>query len=304
MQILTDYKHFSSPSTSIGLTIGTFDGVHIGHQTLLNRLKAVAPTSVVFTFENHPYTVVKNITIPHLSTLPHRLALFEKMGIDFTILAPFTESFAKQTARDFLSQLKGKIPFSYLILGHDAKIGHDRIGDLSELGKELSFKVEYLDPVQKNGKVISSSEIRKSIQEGKLTEASSLLGRPYSIFAHVQHGAGKGGSLGFHTANLTVENLVLPPLGVYAVEVRLDHETLPAVANLGFAPTLHAERPPCLEVHLLDTSRDLYGKELEVLFLEYLRPERKFESIDALKSQIQADIASAKHLFKQRALAG
>jgi riboflavin kinase / FMN adenylyltransferase len=297
MKVINHFKQFSTSEAFIALTIGNFDGVHLGHQALFKRLKQAAPHASVITFSNHPEEVLRKTSIPHLTTLAHRLALFEKMGIDDTILIPFSEEFSKQTARGFLTQLKLAIPFTYLILGHDAVIGHDRKHDLYDLCEELSFTLEYLEPVHINGTIISSSAIRKCIHAGQLADASLLLGRPYSIFATVQHGQGKGRSLGFHTANLPVEELALPPLGVWAVNVKISHETLPAVANLGHAPTLHKDRPLCLEVHLIDDFRDLYGKELEVFFLKYLRPEKHFESLEALKTQIGQDILRAKEIL-------
>jgi riboflavin kinase / FMN adenylyltransferase len=297
MKVHHQFNHFSLSSTPLAVTIGNFDGVHLGHQALLHRLKQVAPRRVVVTFSNHPSEIIHKTAISHLTTLAHRLNLFEKMGIDETILIPFTEEFAKQTAKEFLMELKRFIGFTYLILGHDAVIGHDRNGDLSSLCEELCFRVEYLEAVRNRGKIVSSSEIRKCIQTGKLREAGTLLGRPYSIFATVSRGHGNGGLLGFHTANLPVEKLSLPPLGVYAVSVKIGQATLPAVANLGYAPTLHQNRPPCLEVHLIDEKRDLYGQEIEVFFLHYLRPEKRFEGLDALKNQIQKDIVAAKKFF-------
>lgn len=297
MKITRDLLNFGATTTPIALTIGYFDGIHLGHQALLTRLKELAPYTVVFTFENHPSNVLHNTQPSHLTTLSHRLSILEKMGIDHTILNTFTPEFAKQKSKDFLYQLKEAVPFSFLVLGHDAIIGSDRQANLYELSEELGFTVEYLKPVQLNGKIISSSEIRKYILEGHLSEAGQLLGRPYSIYANVQHGAGIGGALGFHTANLPVEDLALPPLGVYAVKVKIGDALLPAVANLGHAPTLHQNRPPCLEVHLINDNRNLYGVELEVLFLKYLRPEKRFSNVEELKIQIQKDIDAAKHYF-------
>ncbi len=294
MKILYNADQFVASQKRISLTIGNFDGVHLGHQALLQRLKEVAPFTVVFSFSNQPCEVLHGIKKPWLTTLPHRLSLFEKLGIDETILFPFSKTFAEQSAFDFLKNLKKHIPFTHLVLGHDAVLGHDRNQDLSDVAQELGFSLEYLDVVTISGKIISSSEIRKRIQEGDLTAASLKLGRPYSIFASVGHGSGKGGKLGFHTANLPVENLALPPLGVYAVHVKIGDEILAAVANLGHAPTLHENRKTCLEVHLIDENRNLYGSELEVLFLNFLRPEKKFESFSALQAQIQKDVQFAK----------
>jgi riboflavin kinase / FMN adenylyltransferase len=294
MKIFNSFSEFPAVKSPLAITIGNFDGVHLGHQALLNRLKQVSEHATIITFSNHPSTVLYKTAITYLTTLKHRLALFEKLGIENTILIPFSEDFSKQTAKAFLFELKKYIPFSHIILGHDAVIGHDRVADLKCLAEELSFSIEYLEPFHFQGKIVSSSEIRKCIQTGNLQEAALLLNRPYSIFATVQRGANKGGALGFHTANLSVEELTLPPLGVWSVAVKIGQEVIPAVANLGHAPTLHVGRPPCLEVHLIDDFRNLYGQELEVFFKRYLRAEKRFETIEALKAQIQKDIAIAK----------
>lgn len=297
MKILKTLNDFDSPLSSIALTIGNFDGVHLGHQAILKRLKRAASCTILFTFSNHPSEVLRKESISYLNTLSHRLALFEKMGVDYVILTPFTAEFAKQSAKEFLITLKRAISFSYLILGHDSRIGHDRNPNLVPLTKELNFHLEYLEPIQIEGKAISSSDIRRLVQKGELGEASKLLGRPYSLYASVETGFGKGSLLGFPTANLPVKGLALPPLGVYAVQVIIDNKAFPAVANLGYAPTLHEARSICLEVHLIDTDQQLYGKQLEVIFLKYIRPEIKFENLTSLKEQIHNDILHAKALF-------
>ncbi|MFC2049050.1 riboflavin biosynthesis protein RibF [Chlamydiota bacterium] len=277
----------------LALSIGNFDGIHLGHQAILKRLKELAPQIAVFTFTNHPAEVLRGASISRLTTLAHRLALLEKWGVDHVILATFTHAFAEQSAETFLRALKMQIPFSHLILGHDAAIGHDRRRDLQSLSKPLAFALEYLEPVTLNSQIVSSSAIRKHILAGELKQASALLGRPYSIFATVEPGQGKGREIGFHTANLPVNGLALPPLGVYAVEVHLGNERLPAVANLGHAPTLHTDRPAYLEVHLINDQRDLYGKQLDVVFLKYIRPEKQFANRAELQAQIAQDILSA-----------
>lgn len=298
MKIWNQFKKCAA-NGSLALTIGNFDGVHLGHQALLRRLKQACEKRCVVTFSTHPSVVLHQSPISYLTTLSHRLSLFEKMGIDETFLIPFSKEFSKLDSKTFLTTLKNNIPFTHLILGHDAVIGHDRNHDLYDLSHALNFTLEYLEPVQIDGKIVSSSEIRKCIQLGNLEQAGIFLGRPYSIFASVGAGQGKGKKLGFHTANLPVEELALPPFGVYAVEVKLHQEKLPAVANLGHAPTLHMNRPPCLEVHLIDEQRNLYGEELEVFFLKYLRQEKRFENPEALKLQIEKDIKATKEMFTQ-----
>ncbi len=220
----------------------------------------------------------------------------EELGIDLLFLLPFNKEFAAQTAQQFLTELKKTLPFECLILGHDGVIGSDRNRDLRAIGEELRFSVEYLDPIRVDGKIVSSSEIRNQIRMGKLEEAGDLLGRPYSIKATVEAGAGMGKVIGFHTANLPVEQLVLPPMGVYIVNVTIGTEHFPAIANLGYAPTLHKNRPPFLEVHLLKENKELYGCDLDVHFIQFLRPEKKFDSPAALKEQIISDVGAA-HAF-------
>lgn len=300
MKILTSYHELPTLPSPCALSIGNFDGVHLGHQAVIARLKEKAPFSALFTFTNHPDEVLYHKRIVKLTTLPHRLALFEHFGIDIVIILPFTTAFSTQTAEQFLSKIKSALKFDYLILGHDGVIGNDRNTDLTHICKKLGIDLEYLKPVEVAGMVISSSAIRQHINAGELAEASLLLGRPYSIQATVQQGMGFGRVVGFHTANLAIEDLILPPLGVYVVEVVIGEEKLPAVANLGYAPTLHHNRPPLLEVHLLGGQRDLYGATLDVHFLKYLRPEQKFPTTEALKHQIQQDILAASYYLSSR----
>jgi riboflavin kinase/FMN adenylyltransferase len=297
MKIFNNLKEIPSSFGPIAVTLGNFDGVHLGHQALLRRLKELAQRRLVLTFSNHPNSVLQKTPITYLTTLPHRLVLLEGLGLEELVLIPFTEQFSRQTAKDFLTSLKKVLPFTHLVLGYDAIIGSDRNKDLMCLSKELSFTLEYLQPVTMRQKIVSSSEIRRCIQTGNLREASLFLGRPYSIFASVQHGQNKGGALGFHTANLHVQELTLPPLGVYVVQVVVQGNIFPAVANLGHAPTLHMNRPPCLEVHLIDTICDLYGQEIEVFFHQFIRPEQRFKNSFELKEQIKKDIIFSKNYF-------
>lgn len=285
---------------SIALTIGNFDGFHLGHQKLLSKLMEKAEHSVVLTFTSHPNTVLQNRPVSYLTSLPHRLTLLENFGIDTVIALPFTQEFSEQSPEAFLTFLKSYIPFSHLILGYDAVIGHQRSGHpalLQTLSEKLDFSLEYLEPVNFNGNVVSSRQIRNLIQEGDFKTAELYLGRPYSIYSAVIQGAGKGGRIGFRTANLSVEHLSLPPIGVYAVKVCIENQSYLGVANLGYAPTLHQDRPPVLEVHILDYDNTLTHVPLEVIFLKHLRGEKKFPSIEALKTQIQKDIYQTRSLY-------
>ncbi|MCP5469891.1 MAG: riboflavin biosynthesis protein RibF [Chlamydiales bacterium] len=274
------------------ITIGNFDGVHVGHQKVLRCLKERGERGIVFTFSNHPSHVLAKVPKPLLSTPEHKLFLLEKEGVEL-IVEPFTHEFSQKSAETFLTELKEKTGFTHLILGHDAVIGKDREGRcalLEILGKKLRFELEYLSPVSFEQEIVSSSLLRKVIKEGDFAHALPLLGRPYSICARVIQEAGKGKAIGFPTANLDVSMLCLPPFGVYAVSV----DGKRGVANLGLAPTLHEKRLPRLEVHLLESNEELYNKTLDVMFLKFIRPEKKFSSVEELRTQIVRDIELAR----------
>lgn len=273
------------------LTIGNFDGVHHGHQAILKKMPG---RKTVYTFTNHPAEILRNSPFYRLTTPLHRSALLKEHGVDQVIEVPFTKAFSSQSPEEFLTTLRNQIPFTHLILGHDAAFGANRSGDparLQHLAQQMGFFVEFLKPVSIDGHLVSSSAIRSHIQAGNLTAASAQLGRPYSIRARVEKGAQQGRILGFQTANLSVHGLCLPPLGVYAVHTTINDKTYLGVANLGKAPTLHADRPPLLEVHLIDFTGDLYAHELEIVFGPFLRKEKPFDSIEGLKRQISEDIA-------------
>ncbi len=294
MKTIYRLEDFESIGLPISLTIGNFDGVHLGHQAILSKLQN---HKVVVTFSNHPLEVLKSSPFYRLTTISHRLNLLEKQGVEVTVMLPFTEAFSKQTPEEFLLKLRASIPFSHLCLGHDAALGAERQGDstfLETFARAHHFTFERVEAVKLDHSTVSSSKIRAYIQSGEFENASTLLGRPYSIRSLVEPGARQGRILGFQTANLKVHTLCLPPLGVYSVRTYIDGKPYLGVANLGRAPTLHADRPPILEVHLIDFSGDLYSQELEVFFLKFLRPEKRFESIDALQAQISTDIKAAK----------
>lgn len=296
---LEDLPKYSSP---IVLSIGNFDGLHLGHQAVLDHLFNTAKhqhaASAVLTFSNHPSAVLRPThPTPLLCTVAHKVHLLDKAGIDLTLLLPFTQSFSEQTAEAFLRNIRRVLPFQFLILGSDAHMGKNREGDqetITELSRSLGFQVEYIPDCYQNGQRISSSLIRHHIQRGEFPQATALLGRPYSIYGDVLKGQGKGASLGFPTANLSVENLCLPPLGVYAVRVSVGDKEHPGIANLGFAPTMRQEEAPLLEVHLFEHQETLYEKAIDVRFQRFIRPEKRFHSIEELKQQISLDVKEAK----------
>lgn len=300
---LTD---FPSPlPIPLTLSIGNFDGFHKGHQAIISQLvqsaKAIQGQSVALTFLNHPREVMQIGThVPRLCSEEQKLRWFDQAGVDFLLLLPFTRTFSQQTPELFLHEIRQIIPFSQLILGHDAHIGRNRQGTpevVKILAEKMGFSVTYLPPITLGSQAISSSRIRELINEGKLDRAAELIGRPYSIRGPVLEGAGHGKTLGFPTANIDVSRLCLPPKGVYAVTTEFQGRTLPAIANLGHAPTLQEERKCLLEVHIFDEHFELNSEELEVTPQHFIRPEIHFPDKESLKSQIQEDIQSAKRLL-------
>lgn len=305
MKIIEDLKSASPTPPHMALTIGNFDGVHLGHRAILEKISAYATAhrsqAAVVTFKNHPSDILRpHQKVLQICSLEHKIALLEDAGIHLLILLGFTKFLSQQTAEEFLQTIRASLPFSYLVLGHDATLGRDRHGDrrlLEQISTNQGFKIEYLEEQTIHGERISSTKIRQFITEGNLTHASTLLGRDYSIYGKVSTGKKVGRTLGFPTANIAVDNLLLPPLGVYAVRVKVGNALVPGVANLGFAPTLRKDKIPTLEVFLFDTSIDLYNQSIEVFFFDYLRPEMQFETLQALQAQIQNDIAQAKTLL-------
>lgn len=288
------------PTPSV-VTIGTFDGIHLGHQQVLDHAVHVATEKqyvpIVVTFQNHPRQVLAQAKhVENLISRIQKLRLIRAKGFSTAYYLPFTREFSQQTAEEFLRHLKEVTAFKHLVLGHDAAFGRDKGGtreNVRALANQLDFTVAYVPALEIDGVPVSSTRVRALIRAGKLQEASLLLGRPYSIYQSVQAGERAGGRLGFPTANIELKDMCLPPLGVYVVGVRYDEREYPAVANIGHAPSVKATEAPLLEAHLLDATVDLYGKEVEVVLYDYLRPEQVFASHEALSAQIAKDVKTA-----------
>jgi riboflavin kinase/FMN adenylyltransferase len=303
MKIVYSLQDIPSDALPGVLTIGKFDGMHLGHQALLESLRAKAKMlngkSYVLTFQEHPSKVLSpSSSVLNLTTQEHKIKLLEEQQIDVLILLPFTQEFSQQTAEEFLTTLHTAIPFSALVLGHDAVIGKARHGNRSiveNMANKLNFQLEYLTPTLHDGIPISSSKIRQLLKNGELAEVQKLLGRSYSIYSKVIGGKSLGKKIDFPTANLDVKDLCLPPYGVYVVKVKNQELEEKAVANLGLAPTVRNDNSPLLEVHLIKNNCDLYGKYLEVVFYKFLRSENKFDNLEALRSQIAKDVTAAKN---------
>jgi len=289
------------------LTIGFFDGLHRGHQAVLTRLKEVAlqrhKKTTVLTFSDSPsYVLHKKQQPSQLYSTEHKILLLKEMGIDHLILLPFTTELAQLSAEQFLQQLHPVCPFDQLVLGYDTAFGKDKEGGrekIKQLGTTMGFQAEYIQPLTLDGEIVSSTQIRSLILQGNLKQAEHLLGRKYSIYSKVIHGAGRGKKLGFPTANIALKDFCLPPYGVYAVKIKQGEHVYQGAANLGVAPTVRDSLEPLLEVYLFDYVKDLYDEYLEVIFYAYVRPEIKFSSLDALKCQIQKDVEAVRALLKE-----
>lgn len=303
MQVLRSIDALSSLPGPLALAVGVFDGIHLGHQEVIRAAQEHATqhhgTAVVVTFDPHPVQVLRPSAAPKLLCGPrHQQLLLSQTGIACLLACPFTTETAQTPAREFIQQLvDASRPLGCISVGYTWSFGHRREGNihlLMEMGQEHGFAVYGVPPLKIDTQVVSSTLIREAVSNGDFAKAATFLGREYSVFGPVIEGQKLGRQLGFPTANVAVENEQLPPLGVYAVQARVDAEWLPAVANLGRRPTVAADAEPSLEVHLLDWSGDLYGKDLEVRFTRHLRREMKFSGLDELKAQIARDVAAAK----------
>lgn len=296
----------ASPGADTLLSIGVFDGVHLGHQHLLKHLRREARErgylSGVVTFPRHPRLVLHPETsLNYIASLPERIRLIKALGIEVVAPVNFTLEVAQLSTRQFVSLLKKHLRMRGLLVGDNFALGKGRRGTpsvLESLGKELGFTVEVVAPKLLNGQMVSSTAVREALSAGDMTTVIQLLGRPFSITGTVVHGVARGRTLGFPTANLAVDaELALPPDGVYAARVCLDGKGYEAVTNIGRRPTFdNGERS--VEVFLLDFHQDLYGSEVRLEFIDRLRSERRFDNAEQLKAQISRDVELAKFALK------
>ncbi|MDK1028277.1 MAG: bifunctional riboflavin kinase/FAD synthetase [Anaerolineae bacterium] len=289
------------------LTIGVFDGVHLGHQEIISKLTAgaheIGAPAVVLTFWPHPAVVLGKVDeIKSLTTPDEKVDLLNKLGVDALITQPFSTEMAKYTALDFMRLISTHLGLRSLWIGHDFGLGRNREGTferLTEIGKELGYSVAAIEPVKEAGEVLSSSLIRQRIASGDVAHSAKSLGRYYSLSGQVLHGAGRGRKLNIPTANVDYPNdKVLPANGIYATWAWLGDERFPAATSVGINPTFTPDKQtPNVEVHILDFERDLYGQELKLEFVQRLRDELKFSSVDALMEQIHGDIAQKRKIL-------
>lgn len=288
---------------------GNYDGVHIGHADLIRQLvrraSALELPSVLLTFSPRPAEFFLGAKAPRaLVDIEDKLALLAGYGLDYVLVMPFDADFAALTATEFVHDfLVGKMQAKYLLLGHDTNFGAGRSGGaefLQGLQDTHGFIVEQMNSVMFEGCAVCSTLIRKLIAAGELGSAQKLLGRTHSVHGRVAHGAGRGGSLlGFPTANLDPGALLLPPHGVYACLAKIGASFYPAAVNLGINPSFTGEKPS-LEAHILDFTADLYGDEIRLYFEKYLRAEKRFENMQYLMQQIEADVSETRELITAR----
>lgn len=293
------------------LTIGTFDGVHRGHEQILRKLVAESRANnlrnFVITFEPHPQIIVRHDNKPDiqlLTTIHERLELLEAKEIENVLVIDFTYEFSKNEPEEFIETLYNKIGFSRILIGHDHSFGKDRKGNLNTLiylGQKLGFEVTRIEPYYWDNQLISSTVIRNLLKNGELERANELLGYEYFIEGKVQFGRGMGAQLGYPTANIKPENVhkLYPQNGVYLVKSVIDDNLFYGIANIGVRPTLTNDTKPSLEVHYLDFDGDLYYRKLKVSFLKYIREEKKFPNVDELVQQIRCDERQARKIIKR-----
>lgn len=292
--------------TDSWLTIGVFDGLHRGHQQILHELTAGAHQSgapaVLLTFNPHPAYVLAGREIPCLTTPEERAELAFALGVDEVITLPFTRELAARTAEDFMAELKARLGLRMLLIGYDFALGRGRTGNFARLraiGHELGYEVQAIEAIRFEQEIISSTLIREQIAAGEVRRAALALGRRYTVRGTVVSGDGRGRQIGIHTANVDAPaGKLLPANGVYAAWAHREGQRYAAVVNIGLRPTFTGGKArPRLEAHLLDFSGDLYGSTLTIEFVERLRGEQKFPSVQALVAQIRTDIAQTQEIL-------
>jgi len=292
--------------TSI-ITIGTFDGVHIGHQEIVKNLVKSAneknDKSVIFTFFPHPRMVLqKGGDLKLLTTLQEKIALLEKTGLDFLVIEPFTKEFSRLTALNFVRKiLVQQLKIKKLIIGYDHHFGRNREGDfeqLKEYGTLYGFEVEEIPSLDIQNIAVSSTKIRKALEEGNIKKANTYLGYEFMLTGTIVHGRGLGNKWNYPTINIHIEESykLIPKSGVYIIKTTINNTNIFGIMNIGYRPTVDGKYQT-IEVHLLDFNADLYGENIQVQLAYRLRDEQKFSSMDALFAQIKSDENNARELI-------
>ena len=303
-----DHTEIKSRQQGAWVTIGSFDGVHIGHQQIIKTLtegaKAEKSASVIVTFFPHPAKVLRPFPDPfYLSTPEEKDATLARLGLTSVLTINFSRELANLTAFEFMSILHRQLKFSCLLIGYDFRLGANREGDfykLRDIGEHLGYCVRAIEPLQSTSQVVSSSLIRKLISEGEITASNIMLGQEYTVSGEIVHGDGRGRHIGIPTANIEPwKEKLIPKIGVYAAFAQLEGYRYKAVVNIGRRPTFY-DKPALqtIEVHLLDFDKDIYGSHLSLNFFERIRDEVKFNSADELMGQIRKDIMDSREMLE------
>jgi riboflavin kinase/FMN adenylyltransferase len=282
------------------VTLGVFDGVHSGHQKVIQKTIDLANKksgeSIILTFDRHPKSVLSQTQQSCITSLEHRLVLFEQLGVDISVVLEFDKKIAEISAEDFIIKILHEwLGAKVIVLGFNCSFGKGRRGNASmvrDYAEKYGFEVVTCNPLEFEGEITSSTTIRKHIIQGNLQKAKGMLGRRVSVFGTVIKGSGRGKGLGFPTANLNLHHEIKPPSGVYATKVFLEGREYKAITNIGTCPTFGESTrndEPVVEVHIIGFDESIYGKDLEVQFLFKLREETRFESADELKLQLERD---------------
>ncbi len=305
MMVIHGHTHVPVNARGAVVAIGNFDGVHRGHQALLleavNKAKALSKASAAMVFEPHPREFFQPDEVHfRLTPLTAKLALFEKLGLKLTFVEHFDQHLAGLMAREFIERvLVAGYGVAHVIIGYDFFFGHKRGGNpelMIAAGEELGFGVSIVPPVAEAGEVFASSSVRLHLAQGDVKGAANMLGRPWHVSGKVVGGAKIGTGMGFPTANVAMPKGTSLGHGIYAVRARVDDRSFAAAAYLGTRPTFD-DGMPVLEVFLFDFAEDIYGKEMHVEFIDFIRGDRKFHSVEALVAQMNEDVAKAKAIL-------
>ncbi|HVX37465.1 MAG TPA: bifunctional riboflavin kinase/FAD synthetase [Hyphomicrobium sp.] len=302
MHVIQSHKHVPQEYRGASVAIGNFDGVHRGHRALIREAKAEARAkrvpSAVMVFEPHPREFFQPDEVQfRLTTLKRKLAIFEKLGVDLVFVEPFDAELAGLPAEAFIERvLVAGLGATHVVIGYDFYFGHKRGGNpelMVRAGEELGFGVTVMPPIAEDGEVFSSSAVRLHLAQGDVKGVTHMLGEPWRVSGKVIGGAKRGTGMGFPTANLPMPKGTTLGHGIYAVRAHLDGMAHDAAAYLGTRPTFD-DGQPVLEVFLFDFNGDIYGREIEIEFVDFIRGDRRFRSVEELVAQMEADIAQAK----------
>ena len=307
MQVIYGENGNTKVKRDSGVGLGNFDGLHIGHMTLINTLinesKVLGIDSVVYTFLKHPENILrKKLNTPIITTINKKIQLLQSTRLDYLYFDDFDEAFSRMKPEDFIKDiLFDKLKVKLAVTGFDYRFGYKGQGNVSlleEAGKEYGFDVIVIPPVKIDEHIVSSTSIRQSITKGSIEKANRLLGRHFSISGTVTRGRRVVNTIGFPTANISYyDKIILPHTGVYITKTLVENKIYNSVTSVGINPTFKENLPISIETYILDFNEDIYGKDIEVVFIKRLRNEKDFGSVDELITQIKTDVSDARKYF-------